>query len=52
MEANRSNIDSIRVILPGVEVEEIPRSGHLMFLVTPNEVEGAMRRFLERQTSR
>ena len=51
-EANRSNIDSIRTMLTQVEVREIPRSGHLMFLFTPDEVEAAMRRFLERHTSR
>jgi len=52
IEATRSNIDSIRAMLPGVEVQEIASSGHLMFLLTPDEVEVAMRRFLARRAGR
>jgi pimeloyl-ACP methyl ester carboxylesterase/ketosteroid isomerase-like protein len=45
--STRANIDSVRRLLRGVEVVEIPRSGHLIFLLTPDETEAAMRRFLD-----
>ena len=44
--SSRANIDSVRRLLRSVEVVEIPRSGHLIFLLTPIETEAAMRRFL------
>jgi pimeloyl-ACP methyl ester carboxylesterase len=40
------NEDSIRVLLPGVRITRIPRSGHLIFLLAPDAVERAMRAFL------
>jgi hypothetical protein len=42
----RTNEDSIKVLLPQVRIRRIPRSGHLMFLLTPDAVEQAMRAFL------
>jgi len=45
---SRTNIDSVRRLLRRVEVIEIPRSGHLIFLLAPAETEVAMRRFLDR----
>jgi non-heme chloroperoxidase len=52
VESSRTNIDSVRRLLPSLEVVEIPHSGHLIFLLTPAEAEAAMRRFLARTDRR
>ena len=44
----KTNEDSVRAMLRSLEVVRIPRSGHLIFLLSPDAAERAMRRFLDR----
>lgn len=46
--ANRMNQDSIHRMIPQLEVVNIPRSSHLIFLMTPVESAQAIREFLAR----
>ena len=44
----KTNEDSVRAMLHSLEVVRVPRSGHLIFLLSPDAAERAMRRFLDR----
>jgi len=43
----KTNEDSVRAMLHSLEVVRVPRSGHLIFLLSPDVAEHAMRRFLD-----
>jgi len=48
--SSRENEDSIRRMMPQAEVVRIPHSGHLIFLLSPDETANAIRRFLAKAT--